>query len=118
MSQFAPKMNEKCCISALKRSQYQGSLLTAEMSKYFQALLLGQVRHLTAATAAITLACLFVEMLCYVLGRNQEIFQFYFGANEDFIQSISDFTNLQAVIERSLLHGNKKKETYTEREVW
>jgi hypothetical protein len=27
------------------------------------------VRHLTAATAAITLAFLFVEMLCYVLGR-------------------------------------------------
>ena len=27
------------------------------------------VRHMTAATAAITLACLFVEMLCYVLGR-------------------------------------------------
>ena len=29
---------------------------------------LGQVRHLTAATAAITLARLFIEMLCYVLG--------------------------------------------------
>jgi hypothetical protein len=27
------------------------------------------VRRLTAATAAITLAFLFVEMLCYVLGR-------------------------------------------------
>ena len=27
------------------------------------------VRRLTAATAAIILACLFVEMLCYVLGR-------------------------------------------------
>ena len=27
------------------------------------------VRRMTAATAAITLACLFVEMLCYVLGR-------------------------------------------------
>ena len=28
-----------------------------------------QVRCLTAATAAVTLAFLFVEMLCYVLGR-------------------------------------------------
>ena len=40
--------------------------------KDFRASGLGQVRHLTAATAAtaaITLACLFVEMLCYVLGR-------------------------------------------------
>ena len=27
------------------------------------------VRRMTAATAAITLACLFLEMLCYVLGR-------------------------------------------------
>ena len=27
------------------------------------------VRRMTAATAGITLACLFVEMLCYVLGR-------------------------------------------------
>ena len=30
---------------------------------------LAQVRCLTTATAAFTLACLFVEMLCYVLGR-------------------------------------------------
>ena len=30
---------------------------------------LGQVRRLTAATAAITLARLFIEMLCYVMGR-------------------------------------------------
>ena len=37
--------------------------------KDFRASGLGQVRHLTAATAAITIACLFVEMLCYVLGR-------------------------------------------------
>ena len=27
------------------------------------------VRLMTAATAAISLACLFIEMLCYVLGR-------------------------------------------------
>ena len=27
------------------------------------------VRHMTAATAAITLACLIVEILCYLLGR-------------------------------------------------
>ena len=27
------------------------------------------VRRMTAATAAVTLAFLFVEMLCYVLGR-------------------------------------------------
>ena len=38
-------------------------------SKDFQASWLDQVRHLTAATAAITLARLFIEMLCYVLGR-------------------------------------------------
>jgi hypothetical protein len=37
--------------------------------KDFRASVLGQVRPLTAATAAITLACLFVEMLCYVMGR-------------------------------------------------
>ena len=37
--------------------------------KDFRASGLGQDRHLTAATAAIILACLFVEMLCYVLGR-------------------------------------------------
>ena len=37
--------------------------------KDFRASGLGQVRRLTAATAAITLARLFVEMLCYVLGR-------------------------------------------------
>ena len=35
----------------------------------FRASGLGQVRRLTAATAAITLACLFVYMLCYVMGR-------------------------------------------------
>ena len=39
------------------------------LSKDFRASGLGQVRRLTAATAAITLAHLFVEMLCYVLGR-------------------------------------------------
>ena len=39
------------------------------MSKYFQTAGQGQVRRLTAVTAAITLARLFVEMLCYVLGR-------------------------------------------------
>ena len=38
-------------------------------TKDFRASGLGQVRRLTAATAAITLACLFVEMLFYVLGR-------------------------------------------------
>ena len=38
-------------------------------TKDFRASGLGQVRCLTAATAAITLAHLFVEMLCYVLGR-------------------------------------------------
>ena len=38
-------------------------------TKGFWASGLGQVRRLTIATAAITLACLFVEMLCYVLGR-------------------------------------------------
>ena len=27
------------------------------------------VRRMTAATAAVTLACLFTEWLCYVLGR-------------------------------------------------
>ena len=37
--------------------------------KDFRASGLGQVRRLTATTAAITLACLFVEMLYYVLGR-------------------------------------------------
>ena len=36
--------------------------------KDFRASGLGQDRHLTAATAAIILACLFVEMLCYLLG--------------------------------------------------
>ena len=36
--------------------------------KDFRASWLGQVRRLTAATAAITLARLFIEMLCYVLG--------------------------------------------------
>ena len=41
----------------------------AVQSKDFRASGLGQVRRLTAATAAITLARLFVEMLCYVLGR-------------------------------------------------
>jgi hypothetical protein len=39
------------------------------MSKYFQTAGQGQVRRLTAVTAAITLARLFVEMLCYILGR-------------------------------------------------
>jgi hypothetical protein len=39
------------------------------MHKDFGASGLGQVRRLTAATAAIILAGLFVEMLCYVLGR-------------------------------------------------
>ena len=43
--------------------------LEALRTKDFRASGLGQVRRLTAATAAITLACLFVEMLCYVLGR-------------------------------------------------
>ena len=38
-------------------------------TKDFRASGLGQVRRLTAATAAITLARLFLEMLCYVLGR-------------------------------------------------
>ena len=42
-------------------------------AKDFWASGLGQVRHLTAATAAITLARLFVEMLCYVLGSNKFI---------------------------------------------
>ena len=38
-------------------------------SKDFLAFRVVLVRHLTAVTAAITLACLFVEMLCYILGR-------------------------------------------------
>ena len=38
-------------------------------SKDFRVSGLGQLRRLTAANAAITLACLLVEMLCYVLGR-------------------------------------------------
>jgi hypothetical protein len=38
-------------------------------TKDFRASGLGQVRRLTVATAAITLARLFLEMLCYVLGR-------------------------------------------------
>ena len=38
-------------------------------NKDFQASGLGWVRSLTAATAANTLAPLFLEMLCYVLGR-------------------------------------------------
>ena len=37
-------------------------------TKDLQTFGLGQVRHLTAATAAITLAHLFVDVLCYVLG--------------------------------------------------
>ena len=37
-------------------------------SKDFGASGLDQVRRMTAASAAITLAGLFVEMLCYVLG--------------------------------------------------
>ena len=37
--------------------------------KDFRASGLGQDRHLTAEIAEIILACLFVEMLCYVLGR-------------------------------------------------
>ena len=37
--------------------------------KDFRASGLGQVRRLTAATAAITPARLFVETLCYILGR-------------------------------------------------
>ena len=40
-------------------------------SKDFRASGLGQVRYLTAATAAITLAHLFVEMLCYAKLCNQ-----------------------------------------------
>ena len=44
-------------------------LLYVLYTKDFQASGLGQVRRVTAATAAITLACLFIEMLCYVLGR-------------------------------------------------
>ena len=35
-------------------------------SKDFLAFRVVLVRHLTAVTAAITLACLFVEMLCYI----------------------------------------------------
>ena len=38
-------------------------------TKDFRASGLGQVRCLTAATTAITLAHLFVEILCYVLRR-------------------------------------------------
>ena len=47
-------------------------LLYVQYTKNFRASGLGQVRRVTAATAAtaaITLARLFVEMLCYVLGR-------------------------------------------------
>ena len=40
-----------------------------DRGKDFQASGLVQVRRLTAATAAITLACLYLEMLSYVLGR-------------------------------------------------
>ena len=35
----------------------------------FQAFGVALVKSMTAATAAITLACLFIEMPCYVLGR-------------------------------------------------
>ena len=35
----------------------------------FQAFGVALVRRMTAATAAITLACLFIEMLCYVFGK-------------------------------------------------
>ena len=41
-------------------------LLVSTLVKDFRAT---QVRCLTAATAAVALAFLFVEMLCYVLGR-------------------------------------------------
>ena len=41
----------------------------APIDKDFRAFEVALVRRMTAATAAITLACLFVEMLCYVLGR-------------------------------------------------
>ena len=37
--------------------------------KDFPAFRVGLVRRMTAATAAVTLACLFTERLCYVLGR-------------------------------------------------
>ena len=30
---------------------------------------MADIRRMTAATAAVTLACLFTEWLCYVLGR-------------------------------------------------
>ena len=46
-----------------------GGLQNTLPAKDFQASGLRQVRRLTAGTAAITLACLFIEMLCYVLGR-------------------------------------------------
>ena len=37
--------------------------------KDFRAFGVALVRRMTAATAAVTLACLFTEWLCYVLGR-------------------------------------------------
>ena len=45
------------------------TLTNAIFTKDFLVSGLGQVRRLTVATAAVTLAHLIVEMLCYVLGR-------------------------------------------------
>ena len=37
--------------------------------KDFRAFEVADIRRMTAATAAATLACLFTEWLCYVMGR-------------------------------------------------
>ena len=58
-------------ILCVPSEDWQGSYMQkfGLFPKDFRASELGQVRRLTAATAAITLAGLFVEMLCYLLGR-------------------------------------------------
>ena len=43
--------------------------LCTGMGKDFRAFGVALVRRMTAATAAVSLACLFTEWLCYVLGR-------------------------------------------------
>ena len=56
-------------LSPTLNSTVNDSPKITDPSKEFRASGLDQVRRLTAVTAAITLALLSVEMLCYVLGR-------------------------------------------------
>jgi hypothetical protein len=65
----SPVVSPNHTVSNSKLQKVVFQCYTTKYAKDFRAFGVAVVRHVTAATAAFTLACLFTEWLCYVLGR-------------------------------------------------